>query len=217
MKISTDFLNQESTTECLYYRAYRTFLLQDPEFKTNFELLAYQYYNYPWTFKIFSQNDVHRLIRMQEAFKTGVFNLFKGISFDHPTTILPKMGDINQSHYELIRGVYQSGALEKYTGPIDHTCLEYPVPYGNIDLMIISNNCAYVVEFKTDTANHAIIGQVIKYYIGLNLQLILKYFNDVKIITICPGYDQAALNGLKQIGATALLVEPKSLKLSKIL
>jgi hypothetical protein len=209
-------MNEESTTECLYYKTYRTFLLQDPEFKTNFELLAHQYYNYPQTFKIFTKNDIHRLVRMQDAFKTGIFSLFNGITFDRSTPILPKMDDIDQSHYELIRGVYKNGSLEKYTGQINSMCLEYPVPYGNIDLMVISRNCAYVIEFKTDTATHAIIGQVMKYYIGLNLKLNLKYFNDVKIITICPGYDQIALKGLKQMGATILLVEPKTLKLSEI-
>jgi hypothetical protein len=210
-------MSEESTTECLYYRAYRSFLLQDTDFKTNFELLAYQYFQYPETFKVFSQNDAHRLIRMQEAFKTGTFNLFKGIPLDFSTTVLPKMDDVDQPHQDLVRKVYESGSLEKYTGPIKSVCPEYPVFYGNIDLMAISGDCAYVIEFKTDTANHSIIGQVTKYYIGLGLQLNLKYFNDIKIITVCPGYDQVSLKGLKQIGATTLMVDPPTLKLSELL
>lgn len=209
-------MSEESTTDCLYHRAYRSFLLQDRDFKDNFEILAYQYYHFPETFKIFSQNDVRRLIQMQEAFRTGIFNLFKGISLDFSNTVLPKMEDVDQPHQDLVRKVYENGSLEKYTGPIKSTCPEYPVLYGNIDLMTIAGDCAYVIEFKTDTANHAIIGQVTKYYIGLSLQLNLKYFNDIKIITVCPGYDQVSLKGLKQIGVITLLVDPGTLKLSEL-
>jgi hypothetical protein len=154
---------------------------------------------------------------MQEAFRTGVFNLFKGIPLDFSNTVLPKMDNVEQSHRCLIREVYQSGVLEKYTGPIDDICLEYPVLYGSIDLMIISNKCAYLIEFKTDTATHAILGQVIKYYIGLCLKFNLKFFNDVKIITVCPGYDPIALKSLKQIGALTLLVDSNTLKISPVL
>jgi len=210
-------MSEESTSECLFYRAYRSFLLQDPEFKINFEILADQFHRFPETFKRFSENDVHRLVSMQEAFKTGIFNLFKGISSDLSNTVLPKMEDIDQSHRDLVRNIYKSGALNHYIGPNHTVCPEYPVIYGNIDLMALSNNCAYAIEFKTDTANHSIIGQVIKYYIGLGLQLNLKYFNDIKIITVCSGYDQVALKGLKQIGAITLLVDAKTLKISNIL
>ena len=55
-----------------------------------------------------------------------------------------------------------------------------------------------------------------KYYIGMCLQLSLKFFRDVKIITICPGYDQAACNGLRQIGATMLLIDPVTLKVGPV-
>lgn len=209
-------MNEKTTTECLYFKAYRSFLLQDPDFKTNFEMLAHQYYHYPSSFKIFSQNEVQRLIQMQEAFRTGVFNLFKGVPLDFSNTVLPKMDNIDQSHQDLIREVYQSKALDRYIGTDTDICLEYPVIYGNIDLMAIADQCAYVVEFKTDTATHAIIGQVMKYYIGLSLKFNLRFYNDVKIITVCPGYDPIALKGLKQIGATTLLVDSKTLKVSEI-
>jgi len=209
-------MSEESTSECLYYRAYRSFLLQDPEFKVNYEILSDQYKRFPGTFKQFSKNDVLRLIRMQEAYKTGTFNLFKSISLNTSNTVLPKMGDIDQSHQNLVWEVYKRGVLEKYTGPIENVCPEYPVLYGNIDLMIIAGNCAYAVEFKTDTADHSIIGQVTKYYIGLCLQLNLKFYNDVKIITVCPGYDPVALKALKQIGTIILLIDPKTLKVSKV-
>ena len=210
-------MNENSTTECLYFRAYRSFLLQEPDFKMNFEILAHQYYHFPNTFKIFSKNDVERLIQMQEAFRAGVFYLFKGINIDLTNTTLPKMNNIKQTHQDLIREVYKNGILDKFIGgSINNVCLEYPVIYGNIDLMIIANNCAYVIEFKTDTATHAILGQVTKYYIGLCLKLNLKFFNDVKIITICPGYDPVALKGLKQIGATTLIVDSQTLNVSEL-
>jgi hypothetical protein len=182
----------------------------------NFEMLAYQYYHYPDSFKKFSRNEVQKLIQMQGAFRTGVFNLFQGTPLDLSSMILPKMNNINQLHQDLISEVYQNKALDPYIGTEADVCLEYPVIYGNIDLMAISNQCAFVVEFKTDTASHAIIGQVIKYYIGLSLKLNLRFYNDVKIITICPGYDPIALKGLKQIGTTTLLVDSKTLKVSEI-
>jgi hypothetical protein len=154
---------------------------------------------------------------MQEAFRTGVFHLFKGIDLDFTNTALPKTNDIDQSHQILIHEVYKNGILDKFIGsPLDNVCLEYPVIYGNIDLMIIANNCAYAIEFKTDTATHAILGQVTKYYIGLCLKLNLKFFNEVKIITVCPGYDPIALKGLKQIGATTLIVDSRTLNVSEL-
>lgn len=209
-------MNENTTSECLFFRAYRSFLLQDTDFKMNFEMLAYQYYHYPDSFKKFSRNEVQKLIQMQGAFRTGVFNLFQGTPLDLSSMILPKMNNINQPHQDLISEVYQNKVLDPYIGTEADVCLEYPVIYGNIDLMAISNQCAFVVEFKTDTASHAIIGQVIKYYIGLSLKLNLRFYNDVKIITICPGYDPIALKGLKQIGTTTLLVDSKTLKVSEI-
>lgn len=210
-------MTEETTTECLYYRAFNSYLLQETSFKSNFEMLKKQYLDFPESFQILSQNEVNRLLQMEQAFKTNTFNIFNGSTAELGNNILPKMEEVEIKHRDLVFDIYQNRetTLIPHTGPIDSACFEYPVLYGNIDLMAQSGKCAYAIEFKTDTASHAIVGQVMKYYIGLSLLYNLKFFNDVKLITICPGYDQAAYNGLKQIGATMLLVDPKSLKVTK--
>ena len=210
-------MSEESTTECLYYRAFNSFLLQEPMFRSNFEMLNEQFIKHPKSFRFLLKNEVLRIIQMEDAFKTGTFNLFCGNTIDFTETILPKIDNVGVKHRELVLSIYQDRerSLVPYIGPIDDACPEYPVLYGDIDLMVLSNKCAYAIEFKTDTASHAIIGQVMKYYIGLCLKFNLKFFNDVKLITICPGYDQAAYKGLRQLGATLLLVDPKTLKVSK--
>jgi hypothetical protein len=209
---------ESSITECLFFRAYRSFLLQDPFFVMDFEILQQQYKNYPNSFKIFTKNEVIRLVQMEKAYKTGTFNLFQNIPFKMDDVIPPKNEETEQNHKELVFEIYKNreNSIIPYTGGIDDVCPEYPVLYGNIDLLILYKKCAYAIEVKTDTATHSIVGQLMKYYVGLNLKFNLKYFNDVKLITICPGYDQAAHNGLKQIGATILLISPESLKITKI-
>jgi hypothetical protein len=184
----------------------------------NFEMLIDQFKKHPQTFKMFSKIEVLRLVQMEEAFKTGSYNLFKGNSLDFSKMIFPKIENVDQKHKDLVMEIYKNReeTLIPYTGTIDEVCPEYPVLYGDIDLMIISSRCAYAIEFKTDTANHSIVGQLMKYYIGLSLKYNLKFFDDVKLISICPSYDPAALNGLRQIGATILTVNPKTLKVSTI-
>ena len=208
---------EESTTECLYYRAFNSYLLQEKHFKSNFDMLQQQFSEHPKSFKIFSKNEVLRLVQMEQAYRTNTFNLFSGNTLEFNNIILPKIENVLVDHQELVFHTYQNReiSLIPHTGPIDDACPEYPVLYGFVDLMVLSGKCAYAIEFKTDTASHSIVGQVMKYYIGLSLLFNLKFFNEVKLITICPGYDQAAYNGLRQIGATMLLVDPKTLKVSK--
>jgi len=207
-------LMEESTTECLYYRAFRSYLLQSPDFKTDFHLLQKQQSDFPDSFKVLNVHDQVRLKQMQSAYCTGRFVLFEGSTFDFAKVILPELEKSEKPHRELVIDVYKNRKtiLEPYTGPIKDACFEYPVLDGSIDLMVQSGLCAYVVEIKTDTADHSIIGQVMKYYVGMCLKLSLKFFNEVKIITVCPGYDQASHRGLKQIGATVLSINPKTSK-----
>ena len=192
--------------------------MQSPEFHMNFELLQKQYSENPESFKTLHKLDVLRLIQMQETFNTGVYSPFKGHSIDFSSIIAPIMANVPQKHKDLVLAIYKNKeqTLEPYMGPVEDACPEYPILYGNIDLMARNGDCAYIIEVKTDPANHAIVGQVMKYYIGMCLQLSLKFFRDVKIITICPGYDQAACNGLRQIGATMLLIDPVTLKVGPV-
>jgi len=211
-------MGEELTTECLYYRTFRSFLLQNSDFKTDFILLRRQQDAFPDSFKILTEKDQTRYKQMQSAFYTGRFSLFEGNTIDFSNIPLPEIEKSDITHKELVAEIYKNRTLtlEPYTGPIQEACPEYPVYFGSIDLMIRSGSCAYIVEVKTDTADHAIVGQVMKYYVGMSLQLVLKFFDEVKIITICPGYDQAAYNGLRQLGAAILLLDHKSMKISTL-
>ena len=204
------------TTEALFYRAHHSFLLQSPDFTDDFEMLLEQYKHAPETFKQFSKQEILRLKQMQTAYKTGRIILFEGTDIAQYTNP-PRGGEkSDKNHKELCMGIYlhQKQTLEPYTGPIDSVCLEFPVIYGSIDLMVQSGMCAYVIEVKTEPAEHDIIGQVMKYYIGLSLKLILKHFNEVKMITLCPGYNPMAYKGLQQIGALPLIINPKNFQIT---
>jgi hypothetical protein len=198
-------------TEALFFRAFHSFLLQKPEFIDNFEMFLDQYKNEPETFKQFNKPELLRIKQMQDAYKSGHINLFNGADISQYSDP-PKGEKSEKNHKELCMGIYlhKEQTLEPYTGPISQACFEFPVIYGDIDLMIQSNMCAYVVEVKSQPAEHDIIGQVMKYYVGLSLKLILKHFNEVKMITICPGYNQSAYNGLRQIGALPLIIDPQN-------
>ena len=211
-------MSEEKTSECLYYRAYRSFLLQSPEFNIDFQLLQKQRSDFPDSFSLLTDKDQIRLRQMQSAFYTGRFVIFEGCTYEFSNIILPDPGKSDKNHKELVNEIYKQRAviLEPYTGPIEDACIEYPVIDGFVDLMAQSNRCAYIIEVKTSTADHAIIGQTMKYYVGVSLQLVLKFFNDVKIITICPGYDPASYRGLKQIGATILSINTENMKVSAI-
>lgn len=208
---------EEKISECLFYRAFRSYLLQNSEFKMNFEILLDQYKSHPKSFSVFSRNDVQRLIQMQHAYKTGNFNLFQNNN-DTISIIPPKGEDLKQKHSDIIQHLYKNKEtmIVPYTGTIDDVCPEYPVLFGNIDLLVISNGCAYSFEIKTDQATHAIVGQQMKYFVGLCLKLNLKYYNDVKLVTICPGYDNSAYIGLKQLGALMLVIDCNTLNVSRL-
>jgi hypothetical protein len=200
-------MSEDITTEALYYRAHHSFLLQSPEFRTDFELLTHQYQSFPESFKVLSKPDVIRIRQMQDSYRTGRFTLFDLVP-DLSMPNFPTSGKSDRKHGELCMEIWKrrESVLEPHTGLIDSACLEYPVRFGKVDLMVQSGSCAYIVEVKTETADHAIVGQVMKYFVGMCLKLILKMFNEIKIITLCPSYDEASMLGLRQIGAKALIL-----------
>jgi hypothetical protein len=209
---------EEKISECLFYRTFRSYLLQNSDFKLNFEILLDQYKSQPKSFSVFSKKDVQRLIQMQHAYKTGNFNIFQTNFNDVSFSSIPKGEDLKQKHSEIVQHLYKNKEtmIIPYTGPIEDACPEYPVIFGNIDLLVISEKCAYSIEVKTDPATHSIVGQQMKYFIGLCLKFNLKHFNDVKLITVCPGYDNAAYVGLKQLGALMLVIDSNTLNVSKL-
>ena len=173
-------------------------------------MLRDQFSEHPSSFEQFNRHDVLRIKQMQDSYKSGIIELFTGSKIDSfSDAILPSLEKSSKPHKGLVMDIYrnQKTLLEPFTGPIEMISDEFPIIFGSLDLMAISNRrCAYVIEVKTDQADHSIVGQVMKYYIGLCLKLILKFWDEVKIITICPGYDESAYNGLRQIGAQPLLI-----------
>lgn len=209
-------LIEKTTTETLFYMAYHSFLLQDKEFKTYFEIFLDQYKNFPKTFKQFNKHDVLRIKQMQDFFKFGKHTLFEGSSGVTYESRPPKGEKCDKKHKDLCLSIYlnKNHIIEPHTGPIDEICFEHPVIYGDIDILVQSGPCVYIIEVKTDPAEHDIIGQVMKYYIGMSLKLNLKYYQEIKMITICPGYNPSAFNGLLQIGAKPLLINTEKMELS---
>jgi hypothetical protein len=201
--------------ECLYYRTWTSFLRRSKEFQTDYKFLLEHKNEFPTSFDIFTQNDLNRISLMDHFFKTGQFLCFK-ISDPVFSDTVPQMEDTKESHRNIIRKLYddREKSICPYTDGIDFICPEFPVESGNIDLVVYSKNIAYAIELKTTSADHSIIGQVLKYYIGLSLNLCHKFYNDVKLITICPGYDKTAFWGLKQMGVRTLLLDPYNLKVS---
>jgi RecB family endonuclease NucS len=210
-------LAEDAITEVLYYKAYHALLLGKPEFSQHYEMLQRQYQLYPQSFRSLTKSDILRIKKMKDAYNTKNFNLFEGIPIPQYSDVVVSCGEKgHKNHRQLCKEIYLNRAtvLEPYTGVLDEVQTEYPVIYGSIDLLGQRGKTVYIIEVKTDTADHAIVGQVTKYYIGLSLQLHLKHFNDIGIITLCPGYDSFVYNQLKQMNAIPLLLDSQIIRLS---
>jgi hypothetical protein len=205
-------------TECLFYRALRTFLIQSPEFYRDFSFLQEQYNSFPESFKSLSPNNLIRFDMMKKSFSFKKFILFEGASITDPPVLLPPDKEKSEmNHQTLIREILRTGALDPFIGTGAEICPEYPVDYGLIDLFAVKDSCAYIIEVKTETADHSIVGQVLKYYVGVGLRLILKHFDDIRTVTVCPGYNQAAVFGLKQLKTLMLLQDPKTAEIRPLI
>lgn len=203
-------------TEALFFLAYNSFLLQKSDFKSYFEMLVDNYKHSKGSFKQFTKIELLRIKQMQDAYKTGKISIFESSIIPISDIIIQGKYKSEKNHRDLCKELYlkRKESLEPFIGHIDSICFEFPIIYGNIDLMAICNKIAYIIEVKSTSADHAIVGQVMKYFIGLSLKLNLRHFNEVRMVTICPGYDEPSYKGLKQVGAQSLIVDPKSFKVS---
>jgi hypothetical protein len=202
--------------EYLYFRLYNSYLLRTPDLQQNYEMLVDLWQKCPSAFSILSERDLHRLKQVQEDIQKNQYTLFK-------TDLLVSEGSeigtekLNRKHQDICREIIQHPQiLEPYTGSINFLNIEHPVWFGAIDILALSNDIAYIIEVKTTMADYTISGQVMKYFIGLSLNLAQKWYEDVQIITICPGYEQVARLQLGQIGATTLIFSDNPLKLKRL-
>lgn len=177
------------------------------------------YHKNPNSYRIFSREQLLTIKKIQEDIKNDTYTLFPGslnLSDNYPESLNREKTDT--SHVNLCMKLARTKKLfEPFTGSIDYINLEHPTRFGPVDIMIISDMIAYVIELKTTPATHAIIGQVMKYWIGMSLNLILKFYNTVKIITICPGYDENAYKGLKRVNALPLMISENPLSIKELI
>lgn len=207
--------NIEIEAEALYYRLFHSYLLQKPSLVDDYEMLRRHYHDHPNSLKTLSHVELGRLKHIQEDVQSGRYTLFHAdmdLSDDLPEALKKERSD--KDHRALVRDIIRDlDELSKFTGVPELVNTEHPVNYGFLDLMVISNRIAWVVEVKTKSADHSIVGQMMKYFVGLSLKIVNRNFDEVKMITLCPGYDGAAFKGLKQIGARPLLLKTDPLKI----
>lgn len=80
--------------------------------------------------------------------------------------------------------------------------------YGRCDLRIRDKDSLYVVEIKDETADHKIIGQVVKYIHGaLRIMKNCPQYNYVTGVVIAPSYTKDTLIQLKSRGIIALVID----------
>lgn len=210
--------SHEVETEALFYRLLYSYLLQRPSLKDNYKILCEQYKQYKESFKKLRKPEILWLKKIQEDIENDKYSLFSNsLNLTNPIPDILKKEKSEQRHRDLCREIVKKKEiLIPFVSNIDKINIEHPTLFGPIDLIVYNNKLVYIIELKTKSADHSIIGQVMKYYIGMCLKLILKLFDEIKIITLCPGYDQASYQGLKQIGVTPLLINDNPLRISDL-
>jgi hypothetical protein len=207
---------EESITQALYFRALHSHLLQKPDLKENYELLLDQYNRYPESFRSLTKNDILRIKRIQDDVLNNRYSLFSGPLEIGPAPEFEQEKSVINHRQICDSFMGRQSELEVFTGPINHMAREYSTIFGPVDIMVRSGDTVHIVEVKTLKTDHSIVGQVMKYYIGVSLWLMTRQFDDVKIITICPGYDKPSYLGLKQIGARTLIFNSKTLEIKEL-
>jgi len=169
----------------------------------------------PDYFKVLSKKNLMWLKKIQNDINNNTFSLFSG-TLNLSENPYENREKTERKHSQLCLGLIKNKEIfEPFTGKISSINIEHPTVYGPIDIFILSNETAYIIEVKTTSATHAIIGQVMKYWIAVSLKTNLKMFDEVKIITLCPSYDENAYKGLKSIQALPLILNDNPLRIKK--
>ena len=207
MKFHGNKTSDELEAEYLYFRLYNSYLLRTPDLRSNYVMLLDLWQKNPKSLRILSKNDLLRLQRVQSDIQNERYSLFsEGLNLSDPVPESLKTEKSQGLHRDLCMEILKrKELLEPFIGPIDYVNGEHPVKFGLIDILAVSGDTAYIIEVKTDSATHAIAGQVTKYFVGLSLTLSRKWVDDIKIITVCPGYDRVSQLQLGQIGAKCLV------------
>ena len=213
-----EWKSDQTVALSLFFRLYNSYLLRDPALKDNYEMLLEHYNEYPESFKILNRFDLQRLKQIQNDIRMDRYSLFSGtidFSADIPKDI--KASKVSKRHKDLCDDLIDcGGALDEIIGrPVTFRSREHSCAFGVIDILLQDDDyCAYIVEVKADQAKHDIVGQVMKYFVGISLKLNYRLYHDVKVITCAFGYTKEAISGLLQIGAmpTSICSNPLRLK-----
>lgn len=200
---------EQIEAEALYFRMYRSYLLQLPKLREDYEILRDHCETHKGCLQGLTKNDLLRIKTIQDDILNNRNSLFTGtltLASDLPAEL--KKEKSSQGHKDMCDTIVRNKEylLEPFTGCIDFMNREHPTGFGLVDIIAQNGPVMYVVEVKTEAADHSIVGQIMKYYIGMALKIQLRLYDEVRMICICPGYDQASFNGLRGIGATPLLI-----------
>ena len=210
----------ESDVRALYYKLYEYYLTKNPSLKTYHGILADCYQSEPESFKTFNKAELLRIKKIQEDIRDNKWSLFSSpldLCGEAPSCIRGEKSSKN--HKDLCWQIAKNSkdTLEPFTGPINYMNFEHPTGYGPADLAVFGQNrICYIIEVKSTTADHAIVGQVLKYFIGMSVRLGLRIYDDVRMICMCPGYDKPAFNGLKSIGAQLCILKSDPISVSAL-
>lgn len=114
--------------------------------------------------------------------------------------------DISINEKKLVRMIIKNEVLLRKVIKKDLrlACTELKTPYGYVDLVGYTKEYAVPIEVKLKTANHSIIGQILKYMKYFVYRLNYGLYRDVVGVLIAKGYTEDVLQECKKINVVPL-------------
>lgn len=88
---------------------------------------------------------------------------------------------------------------------VDKTTEMIMAEFGKCDLVIRTDSELYVIEVKDETADHKVVGQIMKYINGGILLMKSSAYQWVNGVVVAPGYTSDALVALRSINVKPLM------------
>lgn len=189
--------------EALFFRCYYAYLKGDfKEAKLFFDFLKEEFHN-TRDKNALNKYQLNQLKEVSVALKTGKVSAGKWIEQNEEDIKIEK-GKSDKNHKQLVRAIYDSSnQLKDLLGICDESFHVDNIeqPCGNnerIDMVYMDSVYAYPVEVKPGLGGHDVVGQILKYDLSLRMNLHLKFWKEVKPITICWDYSDFARKELKK-------------------
>jgi len=206
-----EFLNPK-TFQLLYFN-FRYSILKNDRKNMKFykETIGKVLKKEPSVFEVlnpYKKEELHNLIKIANS-DTPPASLLKEIPMGNIVEVLSK------SEYEIpekdLNDSIFKGNISKINELInrDLKVITQECPVGSFGFVDITardekEDEFWILELKSSTANHKIIGQVLKYVQHYEGKLINRQFEKVRALTVCGGYDNFSLRELKKIGINTL-------------